>query len=316
MTDQQTLDDLVIFGLRGGDSVYGIFNRTMTRQGAALLQEMFRHPLSDVSAIRQRSALFQYFLSCGAVFPFRSELFDIAETYLSVTDERTRLSTEQKTLGNRMASLIADNNEYKTIYKGITALMEILQVLRGFVERMPLPGLSDPYREEREAIRSLLAEGEMKALLSEDLSGKLSFTNVASYDGVLRFRHRAAIRRLLQHVYRLDVYLAVGKAAVQRSFVFPVALPAARHKPASGALRLAPARALSSSRTKCSRQYPGYHVRQPRPFSHRCQHGGEEYLHEEPGYRTVPGTYGLPRPGAADGIFGYGWDLYDDQSTR
>ena len=69
MTDQQTLDDLAIFGRRGEGSVYGLFNRTITRQGAALLEEMFRYPLSDVSAIRRRIALFQYVASVKARFP-------------------------------------------------------------------------------------------------------------------------------------------------------------------------------------------------------------------------------------------------------
>src|SRR3982750_2055703 len=103
ITDQQTLDDLRLFGRRGDDSIYGIFHSTATRHGAALLEEMFRYPLTDAVAINERSRLFEFFSSIGSPFPFQGDLFDIAEQYLSITDERARLSGEQQTLGKRLA---------------------------------------------------------------------------------------------------------------------------------------------------------------------------------------------------------------------
>lgn len=226
VTDQQTLEDLGVFGRRGGDSIYGLFNRTMTRQGSAMLEDMLRHPLSDGQAISQRSAIFQSFRAQETAFPFRSELFDVAEAYLSVTDERTRLAGDTQTLGSKMASLIAEDNEYKNIYKGVTAMMEILQQLQRFVAGMT----PDAYREEKEVIDSLLAEGEWQPLLQEDGRSKLSYTRIAAYDTVLRFRHRGSARRLLQYVYRLDAYLAVGRVAAERRFVFPVVLSASQQR--------------------------------------------------------------------------------------
>ena len=226
VTDQQTLEDLGVFGRRGGDSIYGLFNRTMTRQGSAILEDMLRHPLSDGQAIAQRSAIFQSFRVQGTVFPFRSEWFDVAEAYLSVIDERTRLAGDTQTLGSRMASLIAEDNEYKNIYKGVTALIEILQQLQNFVEG----ATPDAYGEEKEMIESLLVEEELQPLLKEDLGSKLPYTRVAAYDTVIRFRHRGAARRLLQYVYRLDAYLAVGRVAEERRFVFPVVLPPERQR--------------------------------------------------------------------------------------
>ena len=49
----------------------------------------------------------------GHVFPFRSELFDVAEAYLSVTDERTRLSGDAPDAGQQDGHRIAEDNEYK-----------------------------------------------------------------------------------------------------------------------------------------------------------------------------------------------------------
>ena len=223
LTDQQTLDDLEIFGRHGADSVFAIFNRTMTRQGSAVLEDMLRHPLSEEQAIRQRSAIFQSFRARETAFPFRGECFDIAEAYLSITDERTRLSGDTQTLGSRMASLIAEGTtDYKNVYKGVTALMEILQQLHSalWLWRETTP---DAYREEKEMIESLLAEEELQPLLEEDAGSKLPYTRIAVYDTALRFRHRGTARRLLQYVYRLDA-LIWPSAGSRRSgnLFFPV----------------------------------------------------------------------------------------------
>jgi DNA mismatch repair protein MutS len=269
-TDQQTLDDLNIFGKRGGDSVYGLFNRCVTHGGAAILEEMFRYPLSEASAINRRSGIIASFAAGGVAFPFQSELFDIVEQYLAVTDERTKLPAEERTLSVKLTGLMGADNEYKTISKGVTALLEILRGLEAFVgkgapapaggvdpggdriaggrtdpgggrivgghtdpggDRIavdPDPG-GDPYLPERSAIRGLLAEGVLEPLLRGAYTGKLSYAKVAECDIVLRFRQRELIRRLLRHVYYLDVYISVAGVASDKGFVFPRALPAEAH---------------------------------------------------------------------------------------
>ena len=85
-TDQQTIEDLNIFGKHSRASIYTLYNRTLTRGGAELLEDMFRFPLSNAAAINKRSGIIRYF-SANPVFPFDTELFDIAEQYLAKTDE-------------------------------------------------------------------------------------------------------------------------------------------------------------------------------------------------------------------------------------
>src|SRR5882757_2955709 len=110
-TDKQTLEDLNIFGRHGGDSIYNIFNRCTTRGGAAILEEMFRYPLSDEEAINRRTGIIQYFATAGTAFPFQSAHFDAIEPYLDNTDERTKLSTDDHSLGKKISNLIAPDAE-------------------------------------------------------------------------------------------------------------------------------------------------------------------------------------------------------------
>jgi DNA mismatch repair ATPase MutS len=214
-TDKQTLDDLNIFGKHGGDSVYNIFNRTVTRGGAQLLEEMFRYPLSDEQTINRRSGIIQFFSGAGIAFPFKSTLFDAVEPYLANTDERTKLAPDEHSIGKRFGNLIGMDVQTAVIYKGVDALMEMLKGTNDFLQAVG-DGI---YNGEKDAIAKLLEE------LPVTKSGKLSHTVVAEYDVLFRFRHRDTIQRLLRHIYHLDVYLTVGKVAVERKFIFPTALP-------------------------------------------------------------------------------------------
>jgi len=219
-TDQQTLEDLNIFGRHGVDSIYALFNRTYTRGGAALLEDCFRYPLADVEKINQRSGIIRYFAERGTEFPFRTEGFDQAELYLANEDERTKLSVGERSLMGKVSRLIAEDSEYKTIYNGVVALVEILQTLKEFAAL---------YQAEREVIVALLAEPALQPLLQDEHKGKLPFEKVAQYDTVLRFRHRDIIRRILQRIYQLDMYISVAKVARDRGFSFAEALPKERH---------------------------------------------------------------------------------------
>ena len=213
-TDKQTLDDLNIFGKPGGDSVYSIFNRTVTRGGAQLLEEMFRYPLSDEQAINRRSGIIQYFAGSGIVFPFKNMVFDAAEPYLANTDERTKLSSEEHGIGRKLSHLIGKDVQTALIYKGVESILELIKGMQDF-----LPATGDGiYSDEKTAITRLLKELPAAAV------GKLSHVAVAEYDILFRFRNRDLVQRLLRYIYQLDVYLSVAKVATERKYVFPLAL--------------------------------------------------------------------------------------------
>jgi DNA mismatch repair ATPase MutS len=218
-TDQQTLDDLRLFGKGGDGSIYQQFNRTATRGGAAILEEWFRYPLSDEDQINERSGIIRYFSETGRAFPFRPELFDQIEQYLANQDERSRLTGREQSLKDKMSGLIAEDSEYKTIHQGVAALVEVVHVLKE---------LDWEVASEKKAFAALLDEPALAGLLSLPAKAKLSYEKVAAHDGLLRFRHRDSVRRLLQRIYQLDVYISVATVARQRSFAFAEALPKGR----------------------------------------------------------------------------------------
>ncbi|MBV7530934.1 DNA mismatch repair protein [Chitinophaga sp. sic0106] len=224
MTDKQTLSDLNIFGKQGSDGVYAIFNNTYTRGAAELLEEMFRNPLSDVAAINARSGVIRAFAAEELPFPYQVTWFDAAEQYLENTDERSRLNDQQDSLGRKLNQLIAGDNAYKGIERGVESLIKILQTTVSFAGAIRERLKNIPHNNELTVADTLLQLEEIQPLLQESVKQKLSFAKVAEYDKILRFRQRDVMKQLLHQLYLADVYLSVAKVAVTRKFTFPVAL--------------------------------------------------------------------------------------------
>ncbi|MBS1664617.1 MAG: DNA mismatch repair protein [Bacteroidetes bacterium] len=227
ITDRQTLDDLNIFGKHGDGAVYGIFNHTQTRGGAMLLEQLFHEPLSRPEAIRRRSGCIRFFADAGVSFPCKPEWFDAIEQWLANTDERTKLSHEDAALGKRIAGMISNNTEQDIIYKGVAAALELVHMVYGFAATLAADGT--PYAEDRTALQGLLEESVFVAVRQVPARKKLGFEQAAELDDQLRFRHRATVRRLLEKLYYLDLYLTVARVAVARKFCFPTVLEADAH---------------------------------------------------------------------------------------
>lgn len=227
-TDQQTLDDLNIFGKHGGDSVYQIFNRTDTRGGALILEEMFRYPLSDSESINRRSGTIRHFSIMKTIFPFSPADFDAIEPYLENTDERTKLSAQEHSMGQKLGNLIAVDAITGAIYTGITSLVAVLTAMQDFVAVLDLP-VDHPYTAEKEAIAMLLAEDNLQSVLSLPRNTKLSKALYIEFDILFRFRYRKLIKKIIKYCYELDVYISAAKVAAERNFVCPIALPNDQH---------------------------------------------------------------------------------------
>lgn len=230
-TDKQTLDDLSIFENKGKDSVYQLFNATATSAGAELLEHFFRQPLSEQELINARSGIIRFFFSFNAVFPFSGNLFELLEEYLGNTDERTVFSAHDRNLLRRVNDLLGGHDhDYKVVYKGVTSFIEILQVLKEFTGQIKEKKGLDPYREELSALIQLLEDPDFELFFKEKLKGTLAFSKVVALDQQIRFALRDKVKRLLNYVYRMDVYIAVARVAAVRNLCFPKAIAKELHQ--------------------------------------------------------------------------------------
>lgn len=228
-TDKQTLDDLNIVGKPGKDSIYTIFNQTQTRGGAGILEQMFLYPMSDITAINNRLNIIQYFSTSGISFPFSSSLFDSAELYLEMDDERTRLTREQGTIGGKIKQLIAEDHQYKIISNGVNAITTILHTLQDLIHQIHHKASQTPYASVLQEMTQLLGDPGLAPVMQERPKSKWNREQTVQFDDLLRFKSRKPLQRLLYHIYHLDVYINVGKVAAKNGYIFPEALSKEQH---------------------------------------------------------------------------------------
>ncbi len=210
-TDDQTIEDLNIFSKRNGNGIYDIYNHTNTKGGEELLKELFLHPLSNHDDINRRIGIIEHFAKLGMEFPFRGAQLDMAEKYMENAELSRKNSQQQQVLGE------------KEIQQGVTSLIELLQSIKTFADNISLSGI-DAYQQELSAIVAQLQDAAFEPVFREENKGRLSYAAITAYDVLFRLREHVKIKKLLGHIYHLDVYLSIAKLARDRSFVFPKAL--------------------------------------------------------------------------------------------
>lgn len=211
-TDEQTIEDLGLFGKQNSGGLFDIYNGAHTRGGEEVLKTLFRSPLADREAINQRSSIIAHFADMKASFPFDASSFDAAERYLLNNSGRTKDASSHTTVLNE-----------KEMYNGVIAIIAILWRSREFIDNPEVSAIT-AYRAEREAIAMLLADAAFEPALKEQPQTRLPYPAITAYDVLFRIREHEKIKKLFHHIYTLDVYLSVAKVAVKRGFVFPVAL--------------------------------------------------------------------------------------------
>ncbi|QEC45595.1 MutS-related protein [Pseudobacter ginsenosidimutans] len=210
-TDEQTIDDLGIFGRKNGKGIYDIYNHAHTRGGEIVLEELFRNPLSEKEAINRRSNIIEAFARLDIRFPWHASLFDTTEKYLALSEDNGKSGHHRVAPGE------------KEIRNGVAAIIGIIRLSKQFIERSEIKGII-AYSNEREKIAELLADPAFAPVLREQQGSKLSYAAVTAYDGLFRATAKAALEKLLGHIYYLDMYVSVAQTAKERKFIFPKAL--------------------------------------------------------------------------------------------
>ncbi|NML22395.1 DNA mismatch repair protein [Pseudoflavitalea sp. G-6-1-2] len=205
-TDEQTIEDLRLFSKRDQPGIYEIYNNTCTRGGESLLQQMFRHPLSDAEAITQRISIIAAFARLAIPFPFDAGTLDIAEKYLSDAEDN---ASQKSVMGD------------KEISNGVAAVITLLQQVKHFAIDGDLKQIAG-LEKERSRLLSILGTAAMLPVFNEQAKARLSYAAVTAYDLLFRQKEKQTLREVLHFIYQLDACISVAQVAVKRKFIFPL----------------------------------------------------------------------------------------------
>lgn len=226
--DKQTLNDLNIPGRHKSHSVARLFDTVVTNGARKLLDTLFQHPLTDATAINQRTGIFRYFEQQHIAFPFTAEEFEVIEHYLSAAGSGSMLSAGMNGISKKVLQIAAQDKEYERMAKEITLTIEMLHRFSDFATA--LPDRDGAYHEQLAWIDNFYRHPQLSWLKKERGARSLPLLKLIKYDYLLRTSLHEQMKQLMTLLFHLDVYIAVSATGRQRGFTYAVALPKGSNK--------------------------------------------------------------------------------------
>jgi DNA mismatch repair protein MutS len=250
ITDQQTLDDLNLLGKHRRGSIFSLFYKVQTSGGERLLEQLFRHPLTDAAAINERSSLFRYFSGLSLVFPLSGTQVEAMESYLGSPGYGSLPAVVWNSLRQKTMATLVRDEAYGMLREGLLATVISLQLLDIFLRKLAQRDPMGPYAGrvktalavladqrlaavlEDRRLTALLADSRLAAVLedrrlAEDRPGDWPLLTIARHDHLLRTRLRSGLELVREVLSELDVYISVGNLARANGWGYARALPAA-----------------------------------------------------------------------------------------
>jgi len=227
ITDQQTLNDLNLLGKHRRGSIFSLFCKVHTTGGERLLEQFFRHPLTDAAAINERSGLFRYFADMGLVFPLSGAQVEAMESYLESPGQGNLPGAVWHSLrGKAMETLVRDET-YGVLREGLLAAVNGLYVLYVFLRELAARDPMGPYVGRVRGAMAVLEDRRLAVVLDDDTPEDWSLLTVARYDHLLRTRLRPGLESVSSVLSELDVFIGVGQLARANGWGYARALPPA-----------------------------------------------------------------------------------------
>lgn len=226
ITDKQTLEDLNLLGKYKPKSLFSLFNKVKTAGGERLLDDMFRYPLTEATAINNRVAIFRYYQHKDIQFNIDSTAFREAETYLTAAAAGAYPAALAGVMRKKLLAATTRDERYGRLETGVKAATVLLQKLAQL-----LPGLKDyPHPEELISLQKLLADHRMAWLANVQADEPIAAMELAKRHHLFRQVFQQELEQMLDLVYRIDVNVAVAAVARENRLSYAQALAATENK--------------------------------------------------------------------------------------
>jgi len=226
--DEQTINDLAIFGNSGKASIYDLYNKTCTQGGGTKLADFFRHPMSDENMINAKVEIYRFFSTKEYAFPVDSETIGALAYYLENNDVRSKLEIGRQTLGQRFKDMVAADSDYVFVHDGVQACLRLFFRLSQFIKQLEDSVTGSAYETSFANLAELVTApefAEVRRHTSAKFEVKLGTGDLIELDRQVRFDYREQVMALLDLLYDLDVFIAIGQIARKQGFHFAKALP-------------------------------------------------------------------------------------------
>jgi DNA mismatch repair protein MutS len=219
-TDEQTMLDLSIKSSTSDQSIAGLF-KPITRGGQLMLMHFIDHPPNDAVLLNKRLNLISYIDKKKLNINFDREELDFIEFYLNQGNRFDSVSNV-RALKNAVKNYIKPDNHFYIIERGVNLLLKLLNNLDGFFKLLQVDNMPEILNEFTDQLNIVLnAQNYQTIRLLKDRV-KLSSIDLELCDFLFRSKGLGQIKKILEIVYQMDLYLAVAYTAAKYEFTYPL----------------------------------------------------------------------------------------------
>ncbi len=220
--DAETYRDLGVFNAGTGKSLVSIIDKTKTKGGEVLLLRMMQEPTNDVEALTARTELIKFFYTLSFDFKISYHEFDVISHYISLN---------KKCLGNNVIDAVYDHYNYKinpsqdyyNISSGIKELIKLISTLRELIREMADIKIPPLLRDKFMVVETILEDN----VVVKNLTRKKPITayDINYLDNLFRKDQKSAVKKIIDLVCEIDVYLALASLIKTEAWCFPNYMP-------------------------------------------------------------------------------------------
>lgn len=221
--DRQTLDELNLLGKFRSGTVYHLFNKTRTRGGEQLLDEMFHNPLTNSKSINARSEVFRYFQHRGFYFELDAGSISTFREYLDIKVYKNAGMVRGSLLLKKVLAGLTRDEQYKKSVQGLHAAIQTLRKVAAI--SLEMKDASGAFQFRVQEVQRIMSSPRLQRLLKVDIYRAMPLGVLASYEHLLKGGLIEEMESILRFVYEVDVYQTVAQVAIARGFHYAEALP-------------------------------------------------------------------------------------------
>ena len=224
VTDKQTLDDLNMLGRYKSNSIFSLFNHTITVGAGRVLEKMFQQPLTELTSINERSAIFSFLEKLEITLPFTAKEFELVENYLSNPESKNRIIAGVNITKHKLSNYIAHGKEYIVLREGLEKTIKIFLKLKELMQTIVKSSSGTPYNDSAKKMLSLLEDKRLEEAWRCDTTQGLTYKEILKFDYLFRGLLYDKNEDFLKKLYELDVYIAVSNVSRKNKFVYAKAV--------------------------------------------------------------------------------------------
>ena len=222
--DNQTYSDLNITGRYKQNSVFSIYNKTITNGASQLLEKLFIEPMTDADSINTRRDVLHALSSYTKTVNFTSKEHIASIDYLGSTTLGNPILAFADILRLRLSNLMVSGADYGILVDGMIAINLYLKKVKPFLLDIQKVVKSTAWENKIQKGIDLLNKKSLANFIDADISDNMSIFTLSTYNYLLRSTLATELRQFLKLVEEIDCYLTVARIGRERNFVYADAL--------------------------------------------------------------------------------------------